>query len=506
MEKEPDVFSTKPTYWLTRFMMLRLLGFVYFIAYLCLAQQLKPLIGENGLTPVGLFLARFEAQAGSVGHAFLNLPTLFWFGHSDAFMIFLAWIGVGLSLVVLGGFANGLLLLILWFLYLSFVPIGQDWYGYGWEIQLLETGFLSIFLVPFLDGRPFPKTPPPTQVIWLFRWLIFRIMLGAGLIKLRGDPCWRNLTCLRYHYETQPLPNPLSPYFHFMPLWFHKLGALYNFLVELVSPWFMVFGRRLCILAGCLMAAFQVLLILSGNLSFLNWLTLIPILSCFDDRFWLRFLPHPLLERASIAAYRSQGAPAPQKMAWVLTAVVALLSISPVRNLVSPNQTMNTSFGPLHLVNTYGAFGSVGRERFQLVIEGTSDQTLTKETVWKPYDFKCQPGDIYRRPCFCAPYQYRLDWQVWFAAMSGPSQYPWVFNLVWKLLHNDPGALSLFADTPFPNGAPSYIRIRLFRYQFAPLSHPNGQWWKRTELGMWLPPLSTNDPRFQKILMEEGWL
>ncbi len=506
MEPSPDVFSSKPTYWLTRFMILRLLGFVYFFAYLSLAQQVKPLIGEKGLTPAWLFLARVESGTGSFSRAFFTLPSLFWFGHSDAFMSALAWVGVGLSLAVLGGFANGLILTILWFLYLSFVPVGQDWYGYGWEIQLLETGFLSIFLVPFLDGRPFPKSPPPLQVIWLFRWLIFRIMLGSGLIKWRGDPCWRDLTCLRYHYETQPLPNSFSPYFHFMPLWFHKAGALYNFLVELVCPWFMVLGRRFCVPAGCLMAAFQGILILSGNLSFLNWLTLVPILSCFDDRFWLRFLPRLLAEKAGIAAYRAQSSPRYPKSAWALVAMVAFLSVNPVLNMVSPSQMMNTSFDPLHLVNTYGAFGSVGKERLQLVLEGTSDQVLTKETVWKAYDFKCQPGNLYRRPCFCAPYQYRLDWQVWFAAMSGPSQYPWVFNMIWKLLHNDPGTLSLFAGNPFPDEAPSYIRIRLFRYQFAPLSHPNGQWWERTELGTWLPPLSTGDPRFQRIMMDEGWL
>src|SRR5207302_4924950 len=120
---------------------------------------------------------------------------------------------------VLAGFANALLLAVLWALYLSFVHVGQDWYGYGWEIQLLETGFLAVFLCPLLDGRPFPRRPPPVAVIWCFRWLVFRVMVGAGLIKLRGDPCWRNLTCLYYHYETQPIPNPLSRRLHFMPRW-----------------------------------------------------------------------------------------------------------------------------------------------------------------------------------------------------------------------------------------------------------------------------------------------
>src|SRR5579859_2240603 len=265
-----------PPYWLTRFMILRLLGLVYSVAFLTLVHQAIPLFGSNGLTPVPLFLQRVQETAGSFLHAFVELPSLFWLWNGDGFLTLMAWAGLGLSLLVLAGFANGFLLTLLWALYLSFVHIGQDWYGFGWEIQLLETGFLAIFLIPFWDGRPFPKQPPLVAMIWLYRWLIFRIMLGAGLIKLRGDPCWRDLTCLKYHYETQPLPNPLSPYFHFMPLWFHKCGVLFNHLAELAAPWLMLGPAWLCAIGGALMAVLQVVLILSGNLSFLNWLTLIP--------------------------------------------------------------------------------------------------------------------------------------------------------------------------------------------------------------------------------------
>ncbi len=495
----------KPTYWLTRFMLLRLLGVVYFAAFLSLANQFRPLIGENGLTPAVPFLDQVHLQAGSLGRAFCALPSLFWFWNSDGFLTVCSWLGVALSLLLLLGFANGILLSILWALYMSFVHIGQDWYGYGWEIQLLETGFLAIFLVPFLDPKPFPKTPPPTQVIWLFRWLIFRVMLGAGLIKLRGDSCWRTLTCLKYHYETQPIPNPLSPYFHFMPLGFHKFGALFNHLVELAAPWALPFERRARTIAGCLMAIFQFTLIWSGNLSFLNWLTLIPILSCFDDVFWGHLLPRILVERAGRAASNSVPSKSSKAAAWALTALVAVLSFNPIANLLSSRQAMNTSFEPFDLVNTYGAFGSVGTERLQLVIEGTPETKLTKGTKWTAYDFKCQPGDLYRRPCVCSPYHYRLDWQIWFAAMSEPSQYPWVFHLIWKLLHNDPDNLGLLAGNPFPQEPPHFIRVRLFRYQFAPLSHPNGQWWTREEIGLWLPPLSTDDPEFLRILRAYHW-
>src|ERR1043166_6138959 len=204
-------FALGNSYWLTRFIILRVLGFVYAVAFLVAANQLVPLIGEHGLTPATNFLAQLPAYYGSRSAATWHVPTLFWLGISDNALSIFAWIGFGLSLVVLAGYANVILMSILWMMYMSIVHIGNIWYGYGWGIQLLETGFLSIFLCPLLDLRPFPKSRPPILVIWLFRWLGFRIMIGAGLIKLRGDSCWRDLTCMYYHYETQPIPNPISP-------------------------------------------------------------------------------------------------------------------------------------------------------------------------------------------------------------------------------------------------------------------------------------------------------
>ena len=291
-----------PSYWLTRFIILRLLGFVYFIAFLVAANQIVPLVGEHGLLPAKVYLERLAADFGSRADGFLQLPSLFWFDVSDRFLVAMAWAGVGLSALVLLGFANAVIMALLWALYMSFVHIGQDWYGYGWEIQLLETGFLGIFLCPLLDGRPFPNRAPPTLVLWLFRWLIFRIMFGAGLIKIRGDDCWRDLTCLYYHYETQPIPSPLSWWLHFRPHWFHKFGVLWNHVVELIVPWFAFGPRTARHVAGALLVSFQVVLILSGNLSFLNWLTIVPALACFDDSLLQRLLPGRLVTCAMQAA------------------------------------------------------------------------------------------------------------------------------------------------------------------------------------------------------------
>src|SRR3954463_9398847 len=384
---------------------------------------------------------------------------------------------------------------------MSIVHVGQIWYGYGWETQLLETGFIAVFLCPLLEMRPFPRRPPPILVIWLFRWLGFRIMIGAGLIKMRGDPCWRDLTCLYYHYETQPIPNPVSRYLHFAPHWFHNIETAWNHFIELVVPWFS-FGPRLARhIAGVLMISFQLFLIVSGNLSFLNYLTIIPFLACLDDSFWRVVLPDVIVRHV-----RSEVEPSRVQFAFAagFAVLVACLSITPVANLVSNRQLMNASFDPLNLVNTYGAFGSVGKERDEIIFEGTTDPFITGETKWKEYEFKAKPGDPNRRPAIVAPYQPRIDWQIWFAAMASPAQYPWTLHFVWKLLHNDPGTLSLLANNPFPDAPPHYIRARLYRYQFAPIGEQ--AWWKREPIGEWLPLLSADNAQFRRLLRSMDWL
>src|SRR5947207_11609202 len=437
------LFAPGNSYWLTRFMILRLVGFVYAVAFLVAANQLIPLIGSHGLTPATHFLNEVQTQLGSRSAGMLRVPTLFWFGISDDGLSIFSWVGFALSLIVLGGYANAILLSVLWAMYMSIVHIGQIWYGYGWEIQLLETGFLSIFLCPLIDGRPFPNSRPPILVFWLFRWLGFRIMIGAGLIKLRGDPCWRDLTCLYYHYETQPIPNPISRYLHFAPHWFHKVETLWNHFVELIVPWFSFGPRHARHIAGVLLVIFQIILIISGNLSFLNYVTIIPFLACFDDTFLGRILPKSLVRRAEKAAQQAKPSRVQNAVSVALSILVAYLSIAPVLNLVSNRQVMNSSFDPLDLVNTYGAFGSVGKERYEIIFEGTDDTSITGDTKWQEYEFKAKPGDPDRRPPFVAPYQPRIDWQIWFAAMASPAEYPWTLHFDWKLFHNDRGTLSL---------------------------------------------------------------
>jgi len=498
--------NTPPTYWLTRFMILRLLGIIYAIAFLVAINQIVPLIGSNGLLPVGISLKVVSHALGSDSAGFVRLPSLFWLWHSDTALLTVAWTGFVLSFLVIAGYANALLLAVLWFLYMSFVHVGQDWYGYGWEIQLTETGFLAIFLCPLLDMRPFPRQAPPMPIIVLFRWLIFRLMLGAGLIKIRGDEIWRNGTALYYHFETQPIPGPLSRWFHFLPRTVLKIGVWFNWLAELVAPWFVFWPRLARHVAGVVIVLFQITLILSGNLSFLNWLTIVPALACFDDGFWSRLLPRRLVRKAEAAAGSAEVSKPMLTTAWIVTAVIALLSMQPIVNMLSPEQIMNTSFDPLDLVNTYGAFGTVGKERLNVVFEGTMDEDSSDKANWKPYIYKGLPVLLDKRPPQVAPYQLRLDWQMWFAAMSSPDEYPWTLNLVSKLLHNDPGALSLFASNPFPDKPPRYIRAVLYHYTFAKPGNPQGLWWNRERISIWLPVMSTKDPRLLEFLKSEGWI
>jgi hypothetical protein len=501
-----DLPGGRPTYWLTRFVILRLLGAIYAVAFLVAINQIIPLIGTNGLIPLNTFIQRVINVLGSTGAGFERLPSIFWFAHSDTSLLTAAWIGFVLSCLVMAGFTNAIILAVLWILYMSFVHVGQDWYGYGWEIQLLETGFLAIFLCPLLDPRPFPKRAPPIQIIVLFRWLILRIMFGSGMIKIRGDEVWRNGTALYYHFETQPLAGPLSRWFHFLPRAVLKMGVWYNFLAELIAPLFVFGPRQARHIAGIIIVILQIILVLSGNLSFLNWLTILPALSCFDDGFWSKLLPRVIVRKSEEAIVNAEPSRPMTVTAWIITVLIAVLSIQPVFNILSPRQIMNTSFDPYDLVNTYGAFGSVGRERFNVVFEGTTDEIPDSNAYWKAYTYKGLPVDLDKIPPQIAPYQLRLDWQMWFAAMSTPDEYPWTINLVSKLLHNDQGAVSLFADNPFPDKPPLFIRAVLYRYSFAKPGNAEGNWWNRERLGDWLPPLSANDPRLIESLKTGEWV
>jgi hypothetical protein len=495
-------FRTTYSFWLVRAALLRGIGLIYAVAFWILVRQGPALLGEHGLLPVARYLDFAAAQLGSRSAGFWELPSLFWISAADGWLQAGAWLGLLGALAMLAGFANAPLLALLWALYLSFSHVGQIFYGYGWDSLLCETGFLAIFLAPAWRARELdPKSPPPVVVVILFRWLAFRIMFGAGLIKLRGDACWTDLTCLAYHYETQPNPGPLSPLFHAAPLWFHALGTLFNHVVEVLAP-FGVFGPRpVRTAAGALIVVFQAILIASGNLSFLNWLTLIIGLACFDDQLLLQALPRRFRERLQtrlLGVAEAKPSRPRRIVSIVLAVVIACLSLNPVVNLLSPRQAMNASFEPFNLVNTYGAFGSVSRERYEVIIEGTADSAIGEHTKWREYQLPCKPGRVDRRPCLVTPYHYRLDWQLWFVPLAPEHNRRWFLSLTNKLLLGDAPVLALFAENPFPQRPPRFIRASFYRYRFAPLgSHDT---WRRSPAGQYLPPVSLDDPDFLEAL------
>jgi len=486
---------------LTRFLLLRGVGFIYLVAFSILVQQGLPLLGARGLMPAARFLARMRAAQPTLTGALLELPSLFWIDCSDQCLLLLAWLGLLLSIGITLGLANAPLLACCWVLYESFVHVGQTFYGYGWDILLLEAGFLAIFLAP--PWRPGSRTAPPLPVIWLFRWLLFRLMLGAGLIKLRGDSCWTDLSCLVYHYETQPNPHPLSWLLHQAPPWFHAGGVLVNHAVEVLVPFGLFGPRRVRHIAGAATVAFQVMLILSGNLSFLNWLTLVLACACFDDTLLARLLPKALVARV----VTGDPLPLSRPRRYVLLglcALVALLSINPVANLLSSRQRMNSGFDPLELVNTYGAFGSVSRERHEVVLEGAAAAPPGAQLEWREYEFPCKPGDPERAPCWVTPYHYRLDWQMWFAGLSRAEHEPWIVHLAYKLLQGDRAVLGLLRNNPFPDAPPKYLRASLYRYEFTGFGERG--WWRRQRVADYLPALSRDDPRLLQFLERYGWL
>ncbi|CAM9685529.1 unnamed protein product, partial [Scytosiphon promiscuus] len=290
-------------YWLTRVVFLRCLGFVYAAAFLSALRDNAALLGEDGLLPATRFMSRVQQHLGHLTpwEKVLKLPTIFWFTPPTADNLFwAAAVGATVSCVVaLRGAGNLPAMALLWGLYHSIVNVGQTWYAFGWESQLLETGFLAMFLVPWLSLSRFPEgSPTSSACVWAYRWLLFRIMLGAGLIKLRGDPCWQDLTCMDYHYQTQPNPNPLSRYLHHLPsAGWHKVEVLVNHVVELVLPWCLLLTRRQRCFAGVVQILFQVALVVSGNLSFLNWLTAVPAVFSFDDLHLARFFDRGVVER-----------------------------------------------------------------------------------------------------------------------------------------------------------------------------------------------------------------
>jgi lipase maturation factor 1 len=484
-----------PTYFSSRWVFLKVLALCYLAAFGSFWVQVDGLIGQQGILPVRVFLSEVQVELES--KAFWEVPTLCWLNDSNGFLHLLCGAGVIFSILLLLDLIPLLCLALLWLLYLSLASVGQEFLGFQWDNLLLEAGFLALFLVPFaVRVSPSNENPPPKMFLFLFQWFLFRLMFSSGVVKLTsGDFAWRHLTALQFHYETQPLPTPLSWYFNQLPGWFQQLSCLYLFGVELIVPFFIFGPRRLRPWAFGFLISLQVLIALTGNYCFFNLLALGLCLFAFEDE------AYPRWWKGRWAALK--GKPKKPSRSWTpwITAPLAVLLI--YLSLIQMLYTLGGRFPlpgflslpvqlaePFRSVNSYGLFAVMTTTRPEIVVEGSRDGVQ-----WLPYEFKWKAGDLGQAPRYVAPYQPRLDWQMWFAALGDYRDNPWFVNFLIRLLQGSPDVLNLLKTNPFPDSPPQFIRARLEQYHFTNFLEKakTGQWWKKEDNGFYIPAFSLKD-------------
>ncbi|MGB8368127.1 MAG: lipase maturation factor family protein [Limisphaerales bacterium] len=493
----------QPSNFLTRWIFLRALGVIYLIAFVSLWTQIGGLIGHNGILPAGQFIAAASQQCDARGiglERYHLLPTLCWFNASDGFLYFQCAAGSILAALLIIGVAPVPCLGLLWLLYLSLATIGRDFLGFQWDNLLLEAGFIAIFFAPlqWLPRRLSQEAPPPRIVFWLLWLLLFKVMFSSGCVKLfSGDPNWRNLTALTFHYQTQPLPTWIAWYANQLPLWFQKASCVVMFAIELGAPFLIFTPRRLRFCGGAAIAFLQILILLSGNYTFFNLLTLALCLLLLDDFALMKLTPlklrpafAPVTRLVSLATHWRW----PRAVTIPLAVVVIAISLFQMSLMFGarpvwflPVAVADIWLSPFRTVNSYGLFAVMTTERREIIVEGSDDGV-----TWREYEFKYKPGDITRRPAFVAPHQPRLDWQMWFAALGNYRQNPWFANFCERLLQGSPEVLALVEKNPFPGHPPRYLRAGLYDYRFTSFTErrSTGAWWQREFIGEYLLPLS----------------
>lgn len=466
-----------PTYHVAAEVFSRALAIIYGVAFVSFGLQVRGLIGSQGILPAREFLSAVHQQLG--GMALWRLPTLFWWGSADLTLLSITWGGVALSLISLLTKAHSrwqrFVFIILWAYYLSIVNAGQVFMGYQWDWLLVEVGFLAIFLQP-VKSR-----------IWLYRWLLFRLMLESGLVKLLShDPSWHNFTALQFHYETQPIPTPLAWYMHLLPDWFQKFSVGGVFAVELALPFLMFGPRRLKQLAGLGTIALQCLIFLTGNYTYFNLLTIALCLFLFDDAFFQRW-------GTRISFGRWNAAPdatlPPKRFAtagiWALVGFLSAVELAGIAGKApEPLAQAAQQISQFGLVNHYGLFAVMTTERMEVQIEASQDGQ-----TWEPYLFRYKPGPLNRQLPWVEPYQPRLDWQMWFAALSNPQDNPWFIRMMVGLLRGSQPIGELFAQKPFSGAPPKFVRANVFQYRFTSWDERSktGNYWKREYKGVYFP-------------------
>ena len=487
-----------PTYFAARRWFLRALGPVYLIAFVSLWVQVDGLVGANGILPVSQFLSAAYEQLG--GRAYSILPTLCWFNSSNAFLHFLCGGGVVLSLLLICGIIPVACLIALFVSYLSLTIAGQTFLNFQWDILLLEAGFLSIFLAPWQWWPKRDREPPLSRAaLFLLKLLLFKLMVMSGVVKLTsGDDSWgwfdrsfhwSALTALDYHYWSQPLPTIFAWWADKSPEWFKHFSVAFCLVVEIVVPLLIWAPRRLRLVAAGLFIFLQVVIALTGNYCFFNLLTIALCLLLIDDAVAASLREARTFRTAKRLQDRLPiyGAVAVIIVMLPLNGWLIFTAFKPEAKWPRPLAFVYERVEPFRIANGYGLFRVMTKDRREIEIEGSADGI-----DWLPYEFKWKPGDVMRAPGWCAPHQPRLDWQMWFAALGSPRENAWFYNLEICLLEGKTDVIRLFARNPFPQKPPRYIRATFYRYRFTTSDEHRkmGAWWKRQELGEYLPTIS----------------
>ena len=461
-----------PRYELISFLFLRLFGLVTLCAFVSFAVQAQGLIGSRGILPLSELVNALAPRLGP--ERLVLIPMVFWLNDSDAAIQAVSWAGAGFSLMLALNLLPRASLVLIYVLYISLLYAGQTFMTFQWDTFLLETTVVALVM-----------SFKPATGVWLARWLLFRFMFMSGVVKLiSGDPNWRNLSALDYHFLTQPLPTPLAWWAARLPAGVLQAATGAMFFVELVLPFLIFFPRRLRFVAAFGMLTLQSCILLTGNYNWFNLQTMLLCLTLFDDGTLQRILP------ARLVALAPAGAQGRRRATTTLVYTVALLLV--VLSLVQMDERFGGSppgallafddlFEPFHFVSPYGLFAVMTTTRNEIIVEGSDDGER-----WREYEFRYKPGDLNRRPPWNIPHQPRLDWQMWFAALDDAQRLPWFSRFLERLLENEPSVTALLMTNPFRGKPPTYVRAELYEYTYAG-NDAAGRWWNRRLAGLYFP-------------------
>lgn len=445
------------------YLFLHLLGAIYFFAFAAQLFQIKGLIGSQGILPIENYLKLLKYRLDRKRYYYV--PTVFWLNHSDQMLMIVSACGSILGLFLLFGGPPAVLLPILIILHLSVVSVGQDFWSFGWEGYLLEISYNAFFL---------SLTEKPNPLIWIsINLLLFRFHFEAGTSKLESrDANWRNLSAIKFHYQSQPLPNTVAWYIYKLPLGFHRLSTFWMFFVELVVPFFVLFGtEELRFTAFILLFSLQFFIWATGNFSYLNHMTSVLLVILIGNSYW-----------GTLFAI----SPIPHETNAILDAFLSLVGIGLITlqmialwNHYAPTMISRKIMHfiyHLHIANRYGIFAMMTTTRYEIVIVGSHDNI-----EWKEYHFFYKPSEIDRRPRRISPYQPRIDWQAWFLPFGIFEEHNWFKNFLFRLLQGSPHVLALLRHNPFKEKPPRFIKAQVYLYEFSDFETKKhlGTWWKR---------------------------